>query len=337
MVKATPSHTDSYDSGTQPSGFGLVYGFMQPSATVSDNSVSGEVYGVNAPVANVADLKTAIEQGGYISVPASAGSSLELNESLTITKPTIIDLAEGASILLKGENTLVNNSELTLTGGVISGENNAITNNNGATLIIDGATVESNGTKNYNSAIYSEGDLIINSGSFSAKAGNALRINMANGNSGKVVVNGGEFVNSANGGYAVSFYGDVDFEINGGVYSGVFGCGRADNGARGVIRGGTFICEGSYYGFAVDPDSYSHGTKVTIEGGDFFAKNASPLYARDNGSVTLKGGRYNKALTTGGSIVLGSGFKFNTIDTDITVNLNGADRTFKMTQQVVAE
>jgi len=142
-----------------------------------------------------------------------------------------------------------------------------------------------------------------------------------------MVINGGEFTNSAKGSYAVIMRGAGDFEINGGTFIGNFGGVQVESSSAYkvktmLISGGTFICNGSgnYYALAVDAEGSSAGSSVTIEGGKFWSVN-STLFARTaSGSILdIKGGKF-KSLD---SYTVANGFSTSAISESETVTAGG--------------
>lgn len=301
-------------------------------ATYPDNTITNVklVPGVST-VSDAASLTAAFSTGGII--PVAEYSNITCAEDLVIDGEAVtLIIPESASIEFGDNSMLVNKTDLTLSGkGTISGSKYVISND-GGTLTIDGGNFRTTGDRNgyqfFQTVRCEEGTLIINDGYFEATDGAVVLTNFVNGSTGQLIINGGTFVNTNSGNYALCMNGNGDFEINGGTFVGYFGCARAENGARAVINGGDFLCNGTgntYYALCVNAESYGDSSTVTVNGGNFWSTNAT-LSCRDNSTLNLQGGKY-KAL---GSYEPATGYTATEINETKSYTIDGMniDATF---------
>lgn len=260
-------------------------------------------------VTEAAQIVAAIEEGGYVRIEDDIDFSA-LPGSVTIAKPTTLDF-RGRSVTV-GSDQLVNESVLTIKGegGKLTGTRGLIVNEPQGKLIIESGEFEATGTGENDAVIYSEGDIEINDGTFTGKY-TALSVNLAEWkNHGKtIVVNGGTYVVTGAGNYALSLYGNGDADngntavINGGIFVGNFGAGRADNGIDVTVNDGVFICKGtepkSFHGFCSGAEENgSERTKVTVNGGMFYAagQNGCSLCRANGSTMIVNGAVINKTV-----------------------------------------
>lgn len=338
-IFVTLEHSDNQDDPAESANFGGIVGRTGNNVTDGGNNViSGYTLYQSNNVSNVTELAAALTKGGEVMVSESIDLS-GTTSSITLDKPTTINVAAGKKLTVN-TNVLENHSELTLKGdgiyeyGVL-GDAKAGYEDSYTCLVINGAdgklTIDGGTYRNLNSrdaskgprdmAIFNEGDLVINGGSFECQTGAALQCNYQGFDYStntplprkNVEINGGTFTTSKNGMYAVSISGHYDVTVNGGTFIGVFGCFRIEGGsATGayptnsnvVINGGTFLSTGSYYALAVNAESFGGGAhKVTIRGGKFWANNNTFWCRTSNGaSITLEGGLF-KAINFDGVTV----------------------------------
>lgn len=296
-ITVVTKNTDKLVDDSTAKNFGPIVGRLGSPVTDGGGNTSSNytLLEPNTNITTVEQLAAAAEKGGYIEV--AAGTTITVPASVTMTKPSIINIPADSKIVV-GANSITNASEMTISGeGTIEGSSFLVINQNGAKLTIEDGVFSSTGGK-LTAAVQSEGDIVINGGTFKGTAGNAFTANLVNGNSGSVVINGGEFINTTSGSYAVTLRGNGNYTINGGTFIGRFGCLQVESTSQSqgsaLITGGTFICTDSFYALAVDAEGSSSGSAVTVEGGKFFSKGAATLFARTNaGSVlNIKGGKF---------------------------------------------
>lgn len=186
--------------------------------------VAGDAAGIGQNVATEDELKTAVEKGGEIILADD------------ITLSTTLNFTQTANLNLNGK-ILTNKVDNTNTDVIIVKE--------GATLTITGnGTVEAI-TGNDGFAVISEGELIINNGTFKSGVdanGEANAVIYARGK-GKVYINGGTFPNDNNSSYVVNKK-DADrsttiISVTGGTFTNF---NPADNKAEG--EGTNFVPSG---------------------------------------------------------------------------------------------
>ncbi len=330
---------NALDQKADSKNFGAILGRNDSAVDGGNNTVVG--YTFHAAIVDVdsqSTLAEALTQGGFVAIKENA--NITITETLTVNTPTTISIPEGATVSV-GSNAIQNNSELTINGGgSFTGSNFVVINEVGGSLVIEDGVFTTTANTHSAAAVHSSGDITINGGQFNALQGAAVTLNfMKNGqpNEGTAVINGGEFVNTKSGSYVLEVGGKCNLTINGGTFIGNFGCMRIDsNKGEVVINDGTFICNGednSFYALALDPDTYSSGSSVTVNGGKFWALRANTLYCSSSkkSTMVLKGGLY-KNLSIGGTPA--TGYKSETVDLSETVTANGITVNPKYTVKI---
>ena len=191
------------------------------------------------PETDAEKLAIAAQLGGTVVL----SGDVKVAEPIKVEQPMVIDL-NGYTITadLKEEGrhhyAIDNYSVLTLKG---EGAINARGVENFGTMTIDGNITITNVDTNGGSAIWNEGDLVINGGTFTTNAeagtgsyGSAL--NTQEG--GSAVINGGSFIANSQFTYAIINYGET--VINDAAVSGKHGAVASDGVAKTVINGGSF-------------------------------------------------------------------------------------------------
>ena len=195
-------------------------------------------------------FNTPDQEPAPIYMAAANGGEFTLTEDVTLTEPLKIQAAlvldlNGHTITagLKQEGrhhyAIDNYAHLTLVG---SGAINARGVQNFGTMVIDGDITITNVDTNGGSAIWNEGDLVINNGTFTtnpnAGAGSyGSALNTQTG--GSAVINGGNFKSYSQLTYAICNYGETI--INDATVTGRHGAVAAAEGdIKTVINGGTF-------------------------------------------------------------------------------------------------
>lgn len=186
--------------------------------------IDGDAINVIQTVADEAELKAAVAQGG------------EIYLEKTITLTGTLNIAEDAVLYLNG-NTLTNQTANISTDVIVVDE--------GATLTINGEGTVEAVTGNDGYAVIADGTVIINGGTFKSgvDANGAANAVVYARNNGKVYVNGGTFPNGSNSAYVLNKK-DPDrattvISVTGGTFTNF---NPANNAAEGA--GTNFLAEG---------------------------------------------------------------------------------------------
>ncbi len=253
------------------------------------------------------DLLVALTKGGsyklvkdvtteQITIPAGTSAVINLNgKSLTGAEYTT---SSGSPSL----NNVVNNSgELTITGeGTIRTRN--IINNAGAKLVIDGNINIIGGAVGGGSAIWNEGDCVINGATITqANDWNYAIQNVAD--NATMEINNANV--SANHGAVSNTGANTSLVINGGTFN-CLADGHVVYTTNGsiTINGGTFIH--SYNNATAQGNSVVYAkSNVEIKGGTFDSVNAAFSYKDQNTNISISGGvcmNSAKTVYKGGSL-----------------------------------
>lgn len=347
-IYVTLAHADQYEGNKQSENYGAIVGRTSNCVDGGGNTFSG--YTLHEPakdVANITQLNAAIANGGYIGIAPDV--TITVPGSVTIDKPTMINIPEGSTIDM-GNYQVTNNSELELYGGgTVTGNNrvNVIANNYGGTMIIHGGTYINSNTSTSASdnpnAIHNEGKLIVEDGVFIAQKGAAINVNNTTypttDSPTELIINGGQFLNALSGMYVINLHGNINATINGGTFMGYFGCVMTNSSKNAspanitylTINGGTFISYGegnTYYAVCLDANGGT-GSEVTINGGKFWARN-STLYCKSGSTLTLKGGMY-KSLN---NYPVATGYSTSAINVSETVSIESVSVNANYTVQI---
>ena len=271
----------------------------------------------------LADAVAAAEENDIIKLTSDISDieTLEISKDKKIT----IDLnGKTISAAVRADNTskhyyAIDNYgtltfEDTLGGGTISARGIE----NFGVMVINNGTFLSIDEQNGGSAVWNEGDLTINGGSFKStyegKASDSLGASCLN-NSGTALITGGIFSGTSARTYAIISTGTITVspseskEVT--VY-GNHGAIASDSGFM-VINGGSFSSR-DYYGLYVSNDNGSPAN-VTVNGGTFSGKIYSAFIGSDIGSIVdskikITDGTFNKPIYA----------QSNTLDDSITVS-----------------
>jgi hypothetical protein len=187
------------------------------------------------PAFELAELQKAALNGGFVTLKehVTLKAPLEVRSNMTIDLNGYTITAE-----LKEEGrhhyAIDNYGTLTLKG---NGAIKARGVENFGTMIIEGNITITNVDTNGGSAIWNEGNLVINGGTFTTGEGtygSALNTQKA----GKAIVNGGTFVANSQLTYAILNYGETI--INNAEVKGKHGAVASDTESHTVINGGSF-------------------------------------------------------------------------------------------------
>ena len=322
-----------------------------PNVNVNISGTEAEVHsqalGKDDVVTNVTDEETAsvslpaaakIGEVAY-STLADAVAAAEENDIITLTsdisdietleiskdKKITIDLnGKTISAAVRADNTskhyyAIDNYgtltfEDTLGGGTISARGIE----NFGVMVINNGTFLSIDEQNGGSAVWNEGDLTINGGSFKStyegKASDSFGASCLN-NSGTALITGGIFSGTSARTYAIISTGTITVSPSEGKEVTVYGNHGAiasDSGIM-VINGGSFSSR-DYYGLYVSNDNGSPAN-VTVNGGTFSGKKYSAFIGSDSGSIVdskikITDGTFNNPIYA----------QSNTLDDSITVS-----------------
>ena len=228
---------------------------IEPAEGTLHNLANG--YAIQNSVDNLEELKNV-----FTNIKAGDNVEIVINEAISFTEEIEIPSDTKVTLNLNGmtisssltENyPIYNLGELTIVGGTIDNSVNCAIRNLG-TLTLEDVTVTGE-----NSAIYSDGEVIINSGIFDG----AVAVDAF---SGSVVINGGTFTNGNTAGLSTSTLGEstvisaqgADVIINDGTFiasNNTYVINAMLNGSEGslVINGGTFSGgKGIYFNGTID-------------------------------------------------------------------------------------
>ena len=277
----------------------------------------------NAAYLTLADAVAAAEENDIITLTSDISDieTLKISEDKKIT----IDLnGKTISAAVRADNTskhyyAIDNYgtltfEDTLGGGTISARGIE----NFGVMVINNGTFLSIDEQNGGSAVWNEGDLTINGGSFKStyegKASDSFGASCLN-NSGTALITGGIFSGTSARTYAIISTGTITVSPSEGKEVTVYGNHGAiasDSGIM-VINGGSFSSR-DYYGLYVSNDNGSPAN-VTVNGGTFSGKKYSAFIGSDSGSIVdskikITDGTFNNPIYA----------QSNTLDDSITVS-----------------
>ena len=276
------------------------------------------------------DIASAVANGGKVVL----SDDVTLNDTLTITKETIIDLngktlantadkytiqvEKGAKLTIKGgtvkndnaNSSLIDNKgTLVIEDGTFTGSVAAVVKNEpGATLTINGGTFTNNKAADsyYYNTILNYGTATINGGKYTAVGGAAVwNDDLTYGGvyyTATATINGGEFISTLeNNDVGAAVYNRRStMTVNGGKFTGYyFGLENYNGqnvgyGATLCINGGEF-CYTYWDGYGIGNDGTVPAKKAEITGGEFHG--FIRVYA---GEFTITGGTYYKDPTSKG-------------------------------------
>ncbi len=273
------------------------------SAISGNTTVFGEYfeYGVRNMRTGVVhtSLASAIEnalKGDTLRIQQATEESVEISEGAVIT----IDL-NGFELHYSSGSVITNNGKLTLTdsreGGAVvqygkgastSNIYYAVTNNAGATLVIEGGDLVSDIDGTNTRTLYNKGTAILNDGVISSNAGYAV-YNYQSNSEGVFVQNGGQikYSGTSTSSYGVYNYNKASYTLNGGSIEAVKG-GRAFYNwlnSTLTVNGGTIS---STTGGAL----FNNGATVNIYGGEITTNSLATL------TYAISNTRYSTVLST---------------------------------------
>ena len=301
---------------------GEISGFYGANITENNNTATNVTVYLPSTVTNTEELKAAAAKGGIVTVDGD----ITLTEQITFTKPATLDL-NGHTVTTS--NPINTESELTIDGeGTLTSTGFAITGGSNSTIVINQGVIATTSTSEYQQAINTGGDLVMNGGKL-VNSGNApaLSFNWANETTAhSAIFNGGEI--TANNDYALNIYAGKSsvkhqVTINGGTYIGTSGA-RADGNVLVNIKGGYFIqtsATATGHGFCAGAESYgSEGTEVIISAGYFYGNRGYAICRANQSKLTVNGAYLNKL---NGGYTLGTGRSEHTIATPASVTIDG--------------
>ncbi len=282
-----------YSEAVQADGFEQVGSVAALNTAFGDTSAPTHYHpwSVKAEVATADDLTKAIQDGAdVITLTANITADVTIPEGETVVlnlngcslNATTIDDAGKPGVAITNSGNLI-----------LTGEGSIRTRNimNYGNLVVDGDITVTGGWSSGGSAIWNEGDVVINNGTFVQDVTNTSNYAVKNATEntsivinggtfkgyhgavgaegGTLVINGGDFTcigcSFTNSDHCVYAGGDAVVEINGGTFTGTDETAAGDSIVCGdssvavVVNGGTFISKGC---------SDTLGA-VTVKGGDW--------------------------------------------------------------------
>ena len=248
-------------------------------------------YGVE--VSNEADLEKALALGGKVII----AEDITVSKSLTVPAGAAVELDLNGKTLTgatSSVNVFVNEGGLTITGsGEITTRN--ILNRPGAKLVIDGDITVIGGAPTAGSAIWNEGDAVINNVTIQQTNTTNYAIKNADANATMIVNNA--TVTSKHGAIA----NDVGtMTVNGGTYDVT---GSSTDHVIYAPNGGVTVNDGTFKLSQANASSLGSTIidgAVTVNGGTFDSVDGALAYNGETGLVINGGTFLNKATTVYG-------------------------------------
>lgn len=272
-------------------------------AVSGDMKVFGEYfeYGVRNMRTGVVhtSLASAIENalnGDVLRIQQNTEESVEIPVGTELT----IDL-NGMELYYTGGSVITNNGKLTLVDnkkdgaivqcgkGVSSSDiYYAVTNNGGATLTIDGASLVSDIDGTYTRTLFNKGTVIFNDGKISSNAGYAV-YNYKNNSEAIFIQNGGsiEYSGTSSSSYGVYNYNKATYTLNGGSIEAV-------NGGRAFYNwlNSTLTVNGGVISSTTGGALFNNGAEANIYGGKITTSSLATL------TYVISNTKYSQIVST---------------------------------------
>ena len=291
---------------------------------------------------------------GYVPVAAGQTVTLDLNG-----KALSSGVQSGEGDNAKHYYAILNEGTFTLKDSVGTGTITArgIQNKAGGTMVIESGTIVAC-DKNGGAAVWNEGNLTINGGTFQSThvgtPGDQYGVGCLN-NSGTALVTGGTFTGANRRTYAIISNNHIEITPAPGktvTVSGAHG-GLAIDAGTAVVNGGSYE-SADYYGLYVSNDGEGQDpmqAAVTVNGGTFSGKSYSVWVGSDyndpvNSTVSITGGTFEKPLNAQdvareGAIVVSGGTYSEEVPAkylaEDATQVKNNDNTYTVKQIPVAE
>jgi len=253
------------------------------------------VYAGNAEASLSAFSGDNADVGGYYSsftnlitdVSASADTSATLYFAKTgntvATALGTLD-TDGNSIALSSGTYTIKGA---ITSTSIASDSGLITLT-GASVIIDGATIDSSKYGIYNTGT---GSITVSSGTITTSTG----IGIYNTNSGGITVSDGTITSTDSSGYGIRNSGSGSITVSGGTVSAIANAIVSDSSGSVTVNGGTISATGTT-GAAI---SVSKTGSLTITGGKISSSRLAIAFGSTSGSFLVTGSEWNDTTQTG--------------------------------------